>query len=208
MYSDGDGFSPTGVVKYIVTVLIGIILISVFCSVVINMVYEEDIEKDNGVGLGVPMTNATSSTNAELLFSKTANGIEVSGTYNGLVTSSDIVLVLANNQSVYVSDGKLHYYNGFMDAILTELPISITDGKMNGTAYTWLYYPYSDGLYRAYDGSVDYEVNQRVAGIGASGGTVIISMNDTVSSNNSGEDVSVYIDRSEEGIDGIYYRWV
>lgn len=207
MYSDGDGFNPGGVIKYIVTVLIGIILISLFVGVTIDLVYDVDIEEDNGDGLGVPMSSASDKTYADLNFIKTDSGVKVSGAYSGLVRASNIVLVLANDQSVYVRNGDLHYYNGYMDVILNELPMNISHGKLNNLPFEWLYYPNTQGAYRAYDGSVDYDVNERVAGIGTYSDSVIISMNDTVTSNNSGQDVFVYIDRSEEGIEGIYYRW-
>lgn len=204
---DNEGFTPRGVTGHIVFVIVGLITVGILIGVVLNLVYEVEVESENGPGVGIPMHRASDNTNTWLNITQTEDGVALSGSYSGTVDISDGIILLANNQAVYVSEGELHYYNGLTDSIITDFTAHIGNGKFNNIPFEWLYYPDSDGPYRAYDGSVAYEVDDRVAGIGSSNGNVIISMNDTVDSNNSGRDVFVYIDRSEEGIEGIYYRW-
>ena len=204
---DNDGFTPRGVTGHIVFVIVGLITVGILIGVVLNLVYEVNVESENGPGVGIPMHMASDATNTWLTVTQTDDGLALSGSYNGMVDISSGIILLANNQAVYVSEGELHYYNGLTDSVITDFTAHIGNGRFNDISFEWLYYPHPDGLYRAYDGSVDYEVNDSVAGIGSSNGNVIISMNDTVDSNNSGNDVFVYIDRSEEGIEGIYYRW-
>lgn len=207
MDTDSDyGFTPGGVAKFLSLMTVGVIAITIFCVVMFDMIYEVDTV-DNGEGMGVPMGSADLDTTADLTFIQAVNGVDVSGNYNGVITSKDIVLVLADNQAVYIQDGALHHYDGVSDNVISHLTVTIAGGTMNNVAFAWAYYPDPDGAYRAYDSKVRYDIDSRVAGIGSHEGDVVISMNNTATSDNTGSDVVVIVNRSADGIEGIKYRW-
>lgn len=181
-------------------------MVSVICAIVVAFSYDT-IEVSNGSGLGIPLESADENTRATIDFTQDGDTILISGDYVGSVNSKDIVLVLSEKKAIYVQDGQLRYYNGDTDSAITSMRASINYGWFNGSPFEWVYYPAVGGPYRSYDSAVQFDIDQRVAGFGSHDGDAIISMNNTVTSNNVDGQPIVIIKRTSDGIEEIRYRW-
>lgn len=205
-YSD-DGNSINGVILFIVFMMIGIIVV---CSVIIPFVIQtssEVVENNNGEGMGIPLAMSTSvATDADYRIVVDDENVNISGDYVATLDKSDRLIVLSDKLVVYVLNNQLHFFNGFSDTVLTDMNVVIEHGSMNGTAYSWVYYPNSEGTYRAYDPPLDYKIGDTVA-FGIYNGGCIINSGDTITTNNTGQTVTVQIDESRHGIDQVYYTW-
>lgn len=203
---DFDEFTPTGVSRHIVMLLIGIIVLTILVATTINSSYETTVS-ENGEGLGLPLASGDANTDTSITFVENGNKVMMSGGYVGSVTDKDMILLLSDNKAVYILGGQLHYYNGTSDSVLSTVTVDIHHGTVNSSPFTWVYYPNAEGSYRSYSGSVHYNIDDKVAGLGSYDGHVLISMNENVTSDNVPVPVTTDISETQYGIGSVVYKW-
>lgn len=224
MESYDDDFTPEGVSRHIITLMIGIILVTaVFIPVFWGLTGETVIHENNGTGLNMPLgydngnplngqytvtlSDETISIDGEYakVIGEGDDAERYDGSYHGTIgTDKDAVILLTNNSALFVSDGKLIWYNGTSSAEVTSVTLSIANGIISGTSYSWIYLPDSNGTFRTYDSAVPYDTDNKATGIAYGYDTTIISVNNNATNQN---DVIVAVEREDGGINKITYIW-
>lgn len=203
---DSDEFSPMGVSRYVIMLLVGFIVLTILVAITINSSYETTVS-ENGNGNGIPLASADGTTYASITFTDDGDTVSMVGAYAGTTSETDIVLLLADNYAIYVREGQLHYYNGLIDQVTSNVTANIINHTLNAVYFNWLYFPDEEGSYRSYGSSVHYNIDDRVAGMASQDGFVAISMNDTVTSDNISAPVTVTMYDSQYGVNQIKYNW-
>lgn len=219
-----DDFTPEGVSRHIVFLLIAVILVTaIFIPVFWGVTGETVIHENNGPGLGMPMTyDDGNPLGASYSFTADGDYVTISGTYSAVIGSGDdettvhgsysgtqsmqkdIVLMLTDKSALFVSDGKLIWYDGTANQEVTSITLTMENNQINGQNYNWVYLPDSNGTFRAYDSSVPYDTDNKAVGVGYSYDKTIISVNNSATNTNG---VTVIVDRTDGGINNISYTW-
>lgn len=219
-----DDFTPEGVSRHIVFLLIAVILVTaIFIPVFWGVTGETVIHENNGTGLGMPMTyDDGNPLGASYSFTADGGYVTISGTYSAVIGSGDdettihgsysgtqsmqkdIVLMLTDKSALFVSDGKLIWYDGTVNQEVTSITLTMENNQINGQNYNWVYLPDSNGTFRAYDSSVPYDTDNKAVGVGYSYDKTIISVNNSATNTNG---VTVIVDRTDGGINNISYTW-
>lgn len=219
-----DDFTPEGVSRHIVFLLIAVILVTaIFIPVFWGVTGETVIHENNGPGLGMPMTyddgnplgasytfsvegtNVNVNGNYSYVVGEGENQKTVSGSYTGSVSmAKDTVLLLTDKSALFVSGGKLIWYDGTANQEVASITLTMENNQINGQNYNWVYLPDSNGTFRAYDSSVPYDTDNKAVGVGYSYDKTIISVNNSATNTNG---VVVIVDRTDGGINNISYTW-
>lgn len=219
-----DDFTPEGVSRHIVFLLIAVILVTaIFIPVFWGVTGETVIHENNGPGLGMPMTyDDGNPLGASYSFTADGDYVTISGTYSAVIGSGDdettihgsysgtqsmqkdIVLMLTDKSALFVSDGKLIWYDGTANQEVASITLTMENNQINGQNYNWVYLPDSNGTFRAYDSSVPYDTDNKAVGVGYSYDKTIISVNNSATNTNG---VVVIVDRTDGGINNISYMW-
>lgn len=191
LYSSAENASPASVATTLVMLLVGIVIMTaVFIPFVIQNIYEETgYDGDNGEGIGITLSlsNATDAQlpTTTLVFNADVTHVLISGGYTKSLNIQDMVLAVANNQAIYVKNGQLHAYNSGVDSVASTVMWSITQGKINGVPYEWVYYPANDGLYASYTNGYENSFGQDAIAVGVGGGYTAISAGTEVTDTDS-----------------------
>lgn len=219
-----DDFTPEGMSRHIVLLLIAVILVTaIFIPVFWGVTGETVIHENNGPGLGMPMTyDDGNPLGASYSFTVDGDYVTISGTYSAVIGSGDdettihgsysgtqsmqkdIVLMLTDKSALFVSDGKLIWYDGTANQEVTSITLTMENNQINGQNYNWVYLPDSNGTFRAYDSSVPYDTDNKAVGVGYSYDKTIISVNNSATNTNG---VTVIVDRTDGSINNISYTW-
>lgn len=219
-----DDFTPEGISRHIVLLMIAVILVTaIFIPVFWGVTGQTVIHDNNGPGLEMPMSyddgnplgatytftlsdNAVSvNGNFTCVIGEGENEQTVRGTYTGtLPADTDRVLVLTDRSVLFVSDGKMIWDNGTSTQEVSTIVITMENNEINGTPYSWAYLPDSNGQYRAYNTSVPYDTDNKAVGVGYAYDKTIISVNNATTNT---EGITVIVDRTDGGIKNIQYVW-
>lgn len=195
----------SNMVQIIFTMVLCIILFMVFCSIVASA-YSQVTPNDNGDGYGLPLGSADSDTATTIHIQNVNDQIVLTGDYSGTFNMDDNLFCISDKQAIYVHNGSLHYFNGVGDTVVSTITLQISQGHFNGSEFKWLYYPSENGEYRAYPDSVQFVSNTLIA-MGVHGNNVIISADNKVSNDNIDSDVTVTVNRTNDGVDSVVYGW-
>ena len=219
-----DDFTPEGVSRHIVFLLIAVILVTaIFIPVFWGVTGETVIHENNGPGLGMPMAyDSGSPLGASYTFSVEGTNVNVNGNYSYVVgegeeqktvsgsytgsvpMAKDTVLLLTDKSALFITGGKLIWYNGTTNEEVSSITLTAENRQLNGVYYNWVYLPDSNGTFRAYDSSVPYDTDNKAVGVGYSYDKTIISVNNSATNTNG---VTVIVDRTDGGINNISYTW-
>lgn len=116
-------------------------------------------------------------------FTVSGDTITVSGDWTGTLSLSDNQIIIgSDNYQLTTQYGKLMESVGGYAVEKTTLDVSVSDGAINGTAYTFVYYPDASGPYANYY-SYEHEVKDHYSA-GTFAGVTISAINDEVKGDN------------------------
>ena len=209
MFDEEDTNNPISVIHLIVALMIGMVVV---CSIVIPLVIEsssDPMKNDNGEGMGLPLAKSVGAElSAELEIVADSSGVHINGDYIEDREYLNQIILLSDKVALYIQDGQLWYFDSTdnSNVAITQLDVTISDGKVNDVDYDWLYYPNIEGKYRAYTPPLEYRLGDVVAfGVYEEGG--IISNNDTITANTSPLEFTVEIKDKGYGVGQVYYTW-
>lgn len=204
-YQDSDQKMPP-YIYVILMVAIGIIIFVYLLAPVLSVVSEYDKDFDNGVGQGLPLTYTTDSVSETVRFTmvKSETEVIIDGNYTGTFPlDTDRLIVLADNQAVYIYKGEFRYFDGTVDNSVDNLLVTLSGHTFNSKAYGWIYYPDVNGVYRAYsDGATP---NGDVVAIAHNDACTVISKGNTVTSSDRDLDYTVTITKDGSTVDSVKY---
>lgn len=175
----------------VIAMIVAVILVGVILTPIVNSIANGGDSGGSGgepVGpvfnegaVGADMGYYTSSpvSGLSVTFECNSENITLSGDYSATYPTSDMILMVADNQSLVVKDGTMYYYDGFCTEPLgTYLDASITitldSNGLNDKPYQWVYFPTVDGEYGCYTNGYDHAISDAVSVASYSGFSVII----------------------------------
>jgi hypothetical protein len=98
--------------------------------------------------------------------------------------TKDTVLLLTDKSALFITGGKLIWYDGTDNQEVTSVTLTMENNQINGQTYNWVYLPDSNGTFRAYDSSVPYDTDNKAVGVGYSYDKTVISVNNSATNTN------------------------
>lgn len=79
-----------------------------------------------------------------------ASNVTLTGGYSATYPIADMVLMVADNQSLVIKDGKMYYNNGSSTVSTNSVTLTLDSAGLNGQSYNWVYFPTENGAYGSY----------------------------------------------------------
>lgn len=79
-----------------------------------------------------------------------ASNVTLTGGYSATYPIADMVLMVADNQSLVIKDGKMYYNNGSSTVSTNSVTLTLDSTGLNGKSYNWVYFPTENGAYGSY----------------------------------------------------------
>ena len=182
--------TDTGITEgWIIGVVVAVIVFGVVLVPIVNGLTTEteriDIEEINESPIGELRLSMDSGATLAKTFSLEVSGgdVAVTGDWTGtLPLDTGLIIIGSDDYSVIIQDGQLlESFNGTSSSE-TSLTVTIADGEVNGHAYTFLYYPDSEGVYANFS-SYQYGIQQSYA-VGSFAGFTVASVDGTITGSN------------------------
>ncbi len=172
--------------KYVISVLLSVIVI---CAVLIPIVHsvtteQETISNEGGVGAELSLYESGDDVDSTVTVAKSGSDYVLSGDYSMNIGSSDMVIMLANDQSLFVINGVMKYYDGSTTSEVDSYTLTLDSAELNGAAYEWVYFPETDGEYQSFPDGFEHNWSESVVGVGNFAGLTLISKDSVITSDN------------------------
>lgn len=156
-------------------------------------VIESEVEGEEDTIILVDVTDYISK---HYLFSVSEDAVSVSGDWSGSLSLADNQIIIgSDNYQLTIQYGNLIESVGGYGVVRTSLDVAIQDGNINGTDYTFIYYPDANGQYANY-----YSYQNEIADVYSAGTfagvTVSAINNESKGDNPFGFDATVQIEDS------------
>lgn len=142
---------------------------------------ENVLYNDGSVGADMGYYTSSPATDLTVTFVCDSENITLSGDYSATYPLSDMILMVADNQSLVVKDGMMFYNDGVtthykpnVSDTETTFIITLDSTGLNGKSYEWVYFPTVDGAYGCYLNGYDYAMSDAVSVASYYGFTVIL----------------------------------
>ena len=192
----------------VVTLIVAVVIVSLVMIPVIDITSQTKVDvnevNDGAVGFDLSKFTPTDENVPEYSLDVYISGDTVSIDGMGSKTADDMVIMITNDQVLFVKDGAMYYTAGGFTEEYDNITITLTQTEVCGMAYEWVYFPETDGKYASFPNGFQYNVSGEVISVGSFAGVTLISDNDVITSDNE-YGLSVDIQSEGESVSGVTY---